>query len=137
MKQITPEDLRVLTDASADAARRAQALSRLSHWEKGKFDHLEPTIAALLELLQVRDEWSVARTDAAFALGQFVRFTGKERDRIIRALVKALQNDPDSAVQASCYEQLLQLLAPQREAPEIDDFDRARDVDWALLQPYV
>src|SRR5262249_17941086 len=48
MKKITPEDLRVLTDQTADEADRAESLIRLTHWERGKYDYLEPTIAGLL-----------------------------------------------------------------------------------------
>jgi hypothetical protein len=167
MKTISPEDLRALTDRSAEPSRRAQALSRLAHWEKGSFNHLEGTIAGLLDddepmvrgaaiktllsgwelekylpkaIAMLReasgeDGW-MARSNAAFALGQYARFTGRDKDKIVRALVAAMQSDPDSAVQRACYEQLLQILDPDRDPPDSEEFDNVRDVDWKLLEPY-
>lgn len=83
------------------------------------------------------DDW-IGRADAAFALGQFAFYSGKRREEIVRTLVRVLGEDPDPAVQAACYEQLLHLLAPERDVPVFDDdFDRRRDVDWSLLQPYL
>jgi hypothetical protein len=168
MKQITPDDLSALTDKNAEPAQRVRALSRLAHWERGKYDHMEPTIASLLDdsnpmvrgaaiktlvagwqrgryvdraiamLLTIReDEWSNERSDAGFALAQFAQITGKESDRIIRALIQALRTDPDDLVQQSCYKEILGLLAPDRAAPDGYEFDRERDVDWDLLKPYL
>lgn len=167
MKKISPDDLRALTDKKAEPARRAQALSRLAHWERGKYDQLESTIASLLDednpmvrgaaiktlvsgwqrekylgkaidiLLKPKDEWWVARGDAAFALGQYARFAGRERDRIIRVLLQGLKTDPEWPVQRACYEQLLELVAPDRDPPESEEFNRDTDVDWNLLAPYL
>lgn len=169
MKELTPDDLRALSDSRADPSARARALSRLAYWEKGKYDHLEGAVAALLDdespflrgeaaktllagwkrekyvdrvskfLLEDRSEDWVGRVDSAFALGQFAIYTGKRKEDVARVLVRALKNDPDVAVQTRSYEQLLRLLAPDRDVPSFDEyeFDRQKDVDWALLAPYV
>ena len=168
MKQITPEDLRNLTDGNADIAARVEALNRLAYWEKGKYDHLEPTIAGLLhdpsafirggaiktllagwyrdgyvdqaaEILRMdRDEDWTARADAAFALAQYTIRTGKHHNRIVGELVRALLQDQDSAVQERSYQELLRVLAPERDAyAATGEFDRDRDVDWDLLRPYM
>ena len=165
MKKVTPEDLAALTDSNADPADRVRALSRLGHWEKGKYDKLESTIASLLKdessavrgaaintllgswhrekyldaairlLLEDRDEDWTCRADAAFALGQFSLRTNKERERILTALLAALKQDPEWPVQRRSYEEILRLIAPDREAPDGGEFDRDRDVDRALLAP--
>lgn len=163
-KQVTEADLRALTDANADPVDREAALRHLAHWEKGKYDHLEPAIAALLRdhtavvrgaavkaivgswhraayvaaaaaMLQGDADWSV-RADAAFALGSFARFTGQQRDEILRALAQAVRQDDDGSVQAASYEQVLALLG-RAVTWEPDAFDQGRDVDWALLEPYL
>lgn len=167
MKQITSEHLRALTNDDADPVDRAEALTALAHWEKGKYDHLEPTIAGLIrdpsplvrgaaiqtllsgwkrsKYLQAAidmlhgdpdDDWT-ARHDAAFALAQFAIYGGTDRERIIRELVRALREDRAQAVQEQCYEQILRIVAPDRDAPSVDEFDRDRDVDWELLKPYL
>lgn len=165
MKKITPEDLRTLTDVSADPVDRAESLARLTHWEKGKYDHLEPTIASLLRdpsatvrgaaiktllgwgrekymdaaiqmLRSDEGEDGIARSNAAFALAAYAQHFG-ERDRIVREMVSSLRNDPEWSVQEKCYELLLSLVAPhQKHTPGYDPFDRDRDVDWELLRPW-
>jgi HEAT repeat protein len=165
-KTISPEDLAVFADRTADPILRERALSRLAHWEKGKYDHLEPEIAKLLDdpdpgirgaalrtllyawqraayfdramkmLLSQPDPAYSVRSDAAFSLGGFAQLTGQRRDEAIRALVRALRSDEDWSVQAACYEALLELVAPDRSRHLPDEFDRDRDVDWALLAPY-
>src|SRR5262249_25560957 len=159
VKQITPDDLRNLTDPNADIAARVEALTRLAHWEKGKYDHLESTIAGLLsdpssfvrggaiktllagwqrgkyveaaiQMLRtdVDEDWT-ARADAAFALAQYAIHAGKERERIVCELVRAIRKDQDPAVQERAYEEVLRILAPDREAYFPADFDPDRDVD--------
>ena len=165
MKKVTPEDLAALTDSNADPADRVRALSRLAHWEKGKYDKLEPTIASLLKdessavrgaaintllgswhrekyldaairlLMEDRDDDWTCRADAAFALGQFSLRTNKERDRVLTALLAALKHDPEWPVQRRSYEEVLRLIAPDRQPPDGGEFDRDRDVDWTLLAP--
>ncbi len=139
MKQITIDDLAKLTDIRAEPADRAEVLMRLAHWEKGKHEHLESTIASLLadpsamvrggaiktllawgkenyvdaaiRLLRTdKDEDWTARANAAFALASYVSSSGKQRDRIVRELVGALRQDPEWPVQERCYESLLEIL---------------------------
>ena len=167
MKKVTLEDLNALTDSRADPADRVRTLSRLAHWEKSKYDRLEPTIAALLKeasspvrggaintllgswhkakyvdaamrlLHEDHDEDWTARADAAFALGKFALRTNQERERIVRSLVRALREDPEWPVQRRCYEEILRLVAPDRELADGGEFDRDREVDWELLSPYM
>jgi HEAT repeat protein len=147
MKKVTPEDLAALTGSNADPADRVRALSRLGHWEKGKYDKLEPTIASLL-----KDESSAVRgaaintllgswhrekyLDAAIRLLLEDRDEDyRERERVLTALLAALKQDPEWPVQRRSYEEILRLIAPDRVAPDGGEFDRDRDVDWALLAP--
>jgi hypothetical protein len=168
IKKITADDLRNLTDAKADVPDRVEALTRLAYWERGKYNHLESTIVGLLKdpsamvrgaaiktlvagwflekyvdeaiaiLRNDRDEdWS-ARADAAFALAQYAIHTGKDRDRIVRELVRTIRTDIDPAVQQRAYEEALRIVAPDRDAYSSPlDFDRDRDVDWDVLLPYM
>jgi len=156
VKKITDNDLRVLVDANADPAERAQALTRLAHWEKGKYLHLEPTIAGLvrdpsflvrgaaintllgwgleqyidaaIEMLRTDfdDDRTLQRVEAGQALERYTARFGKHRDRVIRALVAGLRRDPSWCVQAACYRSLLRLLAPDRE---LEEHDREFDRD--------
>lgn len=168
MKAVTPDDLRNLSDPNADPVDRVQALSRLAHWEKGKYNNLEPTIAGLIAddpssavrggaIKTLLSGWKrekyfelaiqmlhtdtdadwIARADAAYALSAFAKYTGKGRDRVIRELAKAVRDDDAWPVQQRCYEELLELLAPDHEANFSGEFNRDRDVDWNLLSPYL
>ncbi len=84
-------------------------------------------------LLEDRYEDWTCRADAAFSLGQFSLGTHRERERILAALLAALKQDPEWPVQRRAYEEILRLIAPDREAPDGGEFDRDRDVDWSLL----
>jgi hypothetical protein len=81
------------------------------------------------------------RSDAAFSLGQFARYCEdgiKQQSFIIKELVCQLMKDESSFVRKTCYEQLLELLAPERGYVELpDDLSLERDVDWKLLEPYI
>lgn len=163
MKTLSPDDLRALSDRDADPADRQRALSRLAHWEVGKYAHLETTIVSLLddEDAMVRgaayktllawkldqyltraadalknDTESDVRQDVAFALARYAVATRKDVPRILGWLVDALDIDEDVYVQREIYEGILKILAPDRDAPETENFDRVRDVDWKLLAPY-
>jgi hypothetical protein len=46
-KTISDVDVRALTDPDSDPVDREAALRHLAHWEKGKYIHLESTIANL------------------------------------------------------------------------------------------
>lgn len=85
--------------------RGAAINTLLGSWHREKY--LDSAIRLLLE---DRGEDGTCRADAAFALGQF-------------------------SVQRRSYEEILRMVAPDREAPDGGEFDRDRDVDWALLAP--
>lgn len=62
-------------------------------------------------------------------------------DEIVRHLVQQLEVDEDEDAQMGIYEALLKALIPRRaDRPKLpsdaDKWDRARDVDWALLAPW-
>jgi len=157
----------MIADESAGPDERARSLFRLAYWEIGDYDHLESAIAALLNhrsamlrgaaLKTLLAGWRraqyiddainilrydndldwCARADAAFSLAAFTLHTGQQRERIVRELVRTLQRDEAWAVQEASYEQLLKILAPSRDIHFSGQFDRDRDVDWALLGPYL
>lgn len=160
-KTISDADVRALTDPNSDPVDREAALRHLAHWEKGKYVHLEKTIASLfndhvamvrgaavkalvgswqlsdhveaaLRMLQKDGDWSV-RADAAFALGSYAKNTGQQRERIFRALVDAVRSDEDPATQEAAYEQALALHG-RGVTWATGRFDRDRDVDWELLK---
>jgi vesicle coat complex subunit len=163
-KTISDADVRALTDPNSDPVDREAALRHLAHWEKGKYVHLEPTIARLfhdpipmvrgaaikalvgtwhltdhvdeaLKMMRGDSDWSV-RADAAFAVGSYAKYTGHERERILKALAEAVRADEDPAVQEAAYEQVLALL--ERDITwSAGEFDRDRNVDWELLQPHL
>lgn len=164
MKTLTPEDLRALTDRKAKTSDRVRALSRLAHWERGKHDHLEATIAGLFDdpdpmvrgsayktLLAWRREKYLSkaaralasdpaydvRRDAAFALGQYGLARSEEAKKIARWLLDSLRRDEDTAVQRATYEALIGLVDPALDAPDPDTFNRETDVDWRLLERFV
>jgi hypothetical protein len=62
-----------------------------------------------------------------------------ERRRILRTLAAIVQSDEDPGVQQSAYEGVLRILdRPSAEYfYESRFFDTRRDVNWALLKPYL
>jgi hypothetical protein len=165
-KKVSDDDVRALTDPNADPVDREAALRHLAHWEKGKFVHLEPAIAAAFKdpvaiirgaavkalvgswhlsryvdfaMTMLRDDadWS-ARADAAYALGSYAKFVAEGRDRILRSLAAAVKRDDDPAVQEAAYEQLLSVVdAEAQQSWTSGEFDRERDADEDLLQRYL
>lgn len=157
-----PEDEPTFRDADADPDERATALSRLA--SDRRFD-LEPELRDLLHdpepALRTEAAWTLVgrwyreeyldevlallhqdpepevRADAAAALSTLVLRTGRQRERIVRELVAALRTDERATVRRRVYEDLLRILAPDRDWTGVPtDFDPARDVDWDLLAPY-
>jgi hypothetical protein len=163
-KTISDVDVRALTDPDSDPVDREAALRHLAHWEKGKYIHLERTIANLfhdpipmvrgaaikalvgswhltnhvdeaLKLVQGDPDWSV-RADAAFALGSYSKYTGQDRDRITKALATVVRADDDPAAQEAAYEQVLSLF-DQPITWSTGNFDRDQHVDWEFLARYL
>jgi hypothetical protein len=163
----TPQDDVIARDENADPVDRESAIGKLtvdrlyefeplfikllnhrSHYLRGKciwslvgfwnrVEHLERAI----EMLRTEREWE-ARQDAAHALTSFVLYsticTPAQRERIILELVRTLTTDEDDFVQKACYEDLIEILVPERKLEPLPDyFDRNRDVDWNLLKPYL
>jgi|GEM_PF-4769975 len=159
----TPDDDRIVQDEAAKPLDRVSAMARLAF---DQFHEFEPVFAELLchpseplreqavislvgtwrlpqyldtaiQMLHTDPIWYV-RTSAALALRTYVQRTGQQRERICLELTRCVLHDPDTSVQKLCYAELLQLLAPERDWSELpDDFERERDVDWPLLQPYL
>jgi hypothetical protein len=163
----TPQDDIIARDESADPIDRESAIGKLtvdrlyefeplfaellnhpSHYLRGKcvyslvgFWNRVEYLERALEMLRTEPEWE-ARQDAAHALTSFVLYskicTPVQRERIILELVRALTADEDEFVQKACYEDLIEILAPERKLIQLPDyFDRNRDVDWNLLKPYL
>lgn len=157
-----PEDEVLVYDENADSVDRAGAIFRLSI---DGFQEFEPLLAKLLyaesfilraqavksllsiwtipqyiddavRLLHSDPNWEV-RADAAFALASFVKYTGQQRDPVIKELLHQLVNDEDDAVQRRCYKELCELLTADGASGIPTYFDRERDVDWELLKPYM
>lgn len=106
----------------------------LARW--GKTQYLGDGIRILHSALE-----PVAREKAAFALYEFAQrgeASGSYKEQVIRELAHALTHDEDFGVHEECYRGLLQLLAPERGLTNFPTyFNRARDVDWELLKPYL
>ena len=159
-------DERLIHDESANVAERASAIFRLavdgftemepylvellSHKEYllraesikvllggwGKERHLDKAI----EMLHYDLEYEV-RSSTAFSLDGFVvRFEDgqKHKERVLKELIKQLQNDEDQFVQRQCYVSALLIIENKRIGVEVqDNFNREKDVDWNLLKLYV
>lgn len=158
----SPQDDSTLGDESADVVSRVSALSRLASDKRfglepqiaGLLHHPEPMLRAeaifvllarwnkaaylpqALQMLRRDPDWSV-RTQAASSLTWFARNNPEEKERLLQELTARLMQDEDVSVQQVCYEQILEILAPN-DHPEVPDFfDRERDVDREILRPYL
>lgn len=121
---------------------RSEAINvLLSGWGEQKY--LEDTIRLLHE-----DPDDTVRNYAARSLGTFtMRFEDgqKHKQRILRELIKQLQNDANFTVQTVCYEEAYKIIKNKRFGVDFskwgphpsDFFNRDRDVDWELLKPYM
>ncbi len=123
-----------LLDHEDDLLRGESIKVLLGGWKKEKY------VDKAIEMLHHDPEYAV-RGDTAFSLRQFV--TGfengqKYKERVLKELIKQLQKDENWAAQSSCYEETLKIITGERFGIKLpDDFNRERDVDWNLLQPYV
>jgi hypothetical protein len=161
-----PEDEQILTDESIDAPTRIDSMIRLAFdgfsdlihpvldkWLTNPYFLLRSeAIQMLLEfwghqkyvpiaenMLFDDSEWLVRKTASrslsAFAL-KFIEGE-KYEERITSSLLESLVRDESIFVQRQDYEGLLKILKIKNSVGEIDYFDRNRDVDWSLLQPYL
>ncbi len=119
---------------SPEAQLRGDAIyGLLGRWLKR--DYYDTAVT----LLRSDPSWYV-RTQAATALAWFGRWSEQEgeRDHVVRDLVAALYSEPDDITQGAVYEEVVELLQP--DGPDYDPpdpFDRERDVDTALIAPYM
>jgi len=92
-----------------------------------------------VEMLHSDPDYSV-RSGACFALSQYAsNFEDgrKRRDNIISQLIRRLLEESDVAVQESCYDELLRIIEGKRFHSKNYEFNRNKDVDWKLFQPYL
>jgi hypothetical protein len=159
----TAKDEALLFDESADVVQRKIALGKIA---KSRWERLEPEIAALLShpeemlrceaILALVSWWEMdeyipramqmmasdasefARSHAALALGQFARFTGRLELQIVRALARAVRDDPDEGVVYNAYSEIREILDPDFKTSTIPDpIDKTKHVDWDLLRSYL
>ena len=129
------ESLLVKLLDSEDYLLRDQAIRiLLGGWGQSKY--LEKVIGILHHS---SDEF--VRMSAANSLGSFVvtfEVGQKHKERVLRELLEQLLNDEDLFAQKRCYEQIVKIIKNQRVGEDLPNlFDRERDVDWNLLQPYL
>src|SRR5262249_16163638 len=111
---------------------RAEAILALVSWWQ-----MDEYVPRAIEMLG-QDASEFVRSDAALALSQFARFTGRAELAIARALARAVKNDPEPFVVRSAYEAIREILDPDFNASTIPDpIDRTKHVDWDLLRPYL
>jgi hypothetical protein len=167
-RKANPGDERLIHDESADWVERSSALSRLAADRRLDLEPVarqwlqdpDPGLASegLIQLLiywrdsprvheyvEVAIHWLETAEDfdrrwaAASSLGTFLKRTSRYAPEIIPALLTALEEDEDQSVQETCYEALLEQVAPEEALKlpraSVEPFDRATDVRWDLLAP--
>jgi hypothetical protein len=110
---------------------RAAAIKILLRW--GRFGYLQ---MALDWLKRDPDEHVRGVMTSAVA---YVAHVGQHFDLIARALVEAVERDPDIDVARDAYVAARVIIVPEdwfATKIDVDTFDRRRDVDWNLLAPY-
>lgn len=125
-------DIAKLLDHESDGLRATAILALVMHW------NLERYVPRALELLRDDPEATV-RMHAAVALGSYASGDARARPDLLRALALALQSDVHAGVARKAYVAMLRSLAPDLKTTTIPtvDFDRTRDVDRALIAPYL
>jgi hypothetical protein len=164
-KKSKPGDQHLIYDENAPSGERASAIFRLGVdgffemelFLAELFNHPEPilrgqSITVLLGLWKKKryldhciqmlhnDVDGITRSDAAFAMGQFAKYTevAKEKKKIVQELTKRLQEDVNEFVQKQCYQKILETVIPDRRSASLPgEFNRQRDVDWELLKSYL
>ncbi|MCG8424921.1 MAG: hypothetical protein MJE77_44120 [Proteobacteria bacterium] len=158
-------DEELVVDETADPVARCSAMGRLLADRRFEFrrlarnwlDHPDPLLrdeAPAKLLIYFRDHPGVeadvarvktlARTDpeplvrgaAVRALSSYLKLAKRDRSDILRTLVHVLETDDEWSTQLTCYEELIERIAPHRrnEVPSgKSGFDRSRQVDWDLL----
>lgn len=160
--KFSPQKERALLDGAASPVERASAIAcmrsdRIMRHEDlliGLVDHPSPHLRAeaLRTLLSWdREEWiplaleratsdedEYPRNCLALDLGRVGHALPHHRDAVVRVLVKVVESDPDERVAGWAYGSLRYLLAHEGVVPRCpkNDFDRHRDVDWTLLDPF-
>lgn len=92
-----------------------------------------------IQMLHHDENWSV-RQYASLALAEFSKdyIEGRKYlERIIKELLISLLNDQDEFVQRDSYKGLYKLIKSENEFSNKNEFNKNRDVDWNLLQPYL
>jgi hypothetical protein len=162
MRKFTPDTELLLLDPSANPIDRADALISM---RSDRLVKHEPLVASLVEhpnghlraealhtLLQWNREAWVAKAIELAAHDQDDRARGilarelaysgnnypKYREDILRCLAGIIENDPNDLVSATAYSSLRYLLLDNDRHPKVAElgFDRRRDVDWSLVEPY-
>jgi hypothetical protein len=155
-----PGDEALLGDEAAPVEARVAALQRLAADRRYELEeavrnlvvHPDPALrgAAMLELCRTWRRWEKtedcwdmlhhdpgwqARASAAGATAAFVVGAGVFRQSHLQHLARAVVEDDDPRVQRAAWVQVLAILGDNRPVPE--DFDPSRDVDLALIEPYL
>jgi hypothetical protein len=110
---------------------RSAAIKMLLRWDR--FGYLP----LALDLLK-NDPERVVRGTMTQAIA-YVAHVGQHFDEIARALVAAIENDPDPGVARYAYQAARVIIVPENwldTRVNDENFDRQRDVDWNLLAPY-
>jgi HEAT repeat protein len=162
-KKSQPGDEKLIFDETAEPSLRACAVTRLAADHRREFEpqfarFLEhenellrcETISALVVLLRLekyiphalgmiaKDPSDYVRARAAFAVGFYAYAEGGEKETILRALARAVQQDGSTLVIKAAYEGMLTILVPDAKLSRVPyDIDRERDVDWDLIRPYL
>lgn len=125
-----------LQDPDPDMAGEALGML-LTFWRRSP--HVHDYVETGIRWLETADDPD-KRWGAVAALGGFLYLRGEyPEEKILRALLTALEHDEDESVQDACYRALLRHVAPEEGIAFLRrgrrDFDRATDVRWDLLAP--
>jgi hypothetical protein len=109
---------------------RAEAHRTLLHWGRAEWVPLSIERATTDPDDRVRRSLCFDFRDAVYDFPEF-------RTPLLRTLVHAVEHDAVEAVAETAYRSLRYILLELRDIEQSNpSFDRARDVDWALLAPY-
>jgi hypothetical protein len=153
-RQLLDPDARPADRANAITCMRSDEIVRHEELIVSFLDHVSPHLrSAALDILVTwgryeyvplalqrlaSDEDEIVRGQMTMTLATAAHF-GRDFDLIARALVSAVERDPDRDVARRAYKAARVILVPEDWfATRIDEeaFDRTKDVDWTLLAPY-